>query len=805
MATALEGLRVLDLTEREGHLCGRLLADLGAEVIKVEPPQGDPLRHLGPFKGDVPDRESCLPFINLNTNKLGVAIDATDPSGREAFLRLARTADVVIETSPGGDLNTWGVDYGAIQGENPGLVIASITGFGLSGPYSHFKAPSIVCAAMGGVMYLCGSPERPPLAEPQDVPYDLASAFATYGILLSLRHRDRTGRAQRVEVSCQEVLAGQQHVIVNYSANASYLERQGGRTPLGGGMPYGVYPATDGYCHLVVISSAHWRNFLGWIGNPEVLSDPVWENRHVRAGNQDLIDPITMEYTQQHTKEELFYQGQAHHITVGPINRPDEFTRDPHFLEREMYADARHPAIGEFKVVRPPFRMSETPVGLFRPSPLLGQHNEEVLEGAGPTLVAGATPSDAHSVPRSRGGGLPLEGVRVLDFTQAIAGPFLTRLLAENGAEVIKVESGAHQQRGRARPGLDPRIVLQQKVTFADMSRNKRSISVDMGKEEGRELIRKLIPLCDVVVENFSPRVMDGWGLGYEELCKLRSNVILLRLPGFGLTGPYRDYVGLAAVAMGITGMYYLWSYPDSPEPAGPPVWTPDYLSAAFGSVALMAALRHRDRKGQGQLIELSQVDATAFALGNVYLDYSINGRIPHPAGNRHPYLAPHGAYRCKGEDAWCTIAVRNEDEWQALCGALGSPRWAQEDGFSTMGGRLANQDELDRHIEDWTRDHTPQQVMYLLQKAGVPAGAVLDGERLFQDVHLRERGYITLVDDPDTGPVEYPGIFVRLSETPGRVDRCHLLGEDNQYVFGQLLEMPGEEITRLEREGVVA
>ena len=390
----------------------------------------------------------------------------------------------------------------------------------------------------------------------------------------------------------------------------------------------------------------------------------------------------------------------------------------------------------------------------------------------------------------------------MLDFTQAIAGPFLTRLLAENGAEVIKVESGAHQQRGRARPGLDPRIVLQQKVTFADMSRNKRSISVDMGKEEGRELIRKLIPLCDVVVENFSPRVMDGWGLGYEELCKLRSNVILLRLPGFGLTGPYRDYVGLAAVAMGITGMYYLWSYPDSPEPAGPPVWTPDYLSAAFGSVALMAALRHRDRKGQGQLIELSQVDATAFALGNVYLDYSINGRIPHPAGNRHPYLAPHGAYRCKGEDAWCTIAVRNEDEWQALCGALGSPRWAQEDGFSTMGGRLANQDELDRHIEDWTRDHTPQQVMYLLQKAGVPAGAVLDGERLFQDVHLRERGYITLVDDPDTGPVEYPGIFVRLSETPGRVDRCHLLGEDNQYVFGQLLEMPGEEITRLEREG---
>jgi crotonobetainyl-CoA:carnitine CoA-transferase CaiB-like acyl-CoA transferase len=398
-----------------------------------------------------------------------------------------------------------------------------------------------------------------------------------------------------------------------------------------------------------------------------------------------------------------------------------------------------------------------------------------------------------------------LEGIRVLDFTLAIAGPYLARLLAENGAEVIKVESRARQQRGRISPGLDPRLILQQRVTFDEMNRNKRSIAVDMSTEEGRQVIKKLVPHCDVVLENFSPRVMDNWGLGYQELRTLRRDILMVRLPGFGTTGPYRNNVGLAAVAMGMTGMYHIWSYPDSPEPAGPPVWTPDYLSAAFGGVAVMAALRHRDLTGQGQLIELSQVDATAFAMGSVYLDYAVNGYLPAPMGNRHRYQAPHGAYPCKGDDAWCTIAVRNEDEWQALCEVLGSPAWCREEMFATLEQRLSHQDELDRRIEEWTRDHTPHQVMLILQKAGVPAGAVQHGETLFQDPHMRERGFLTLVDDPDTGSIEYPGTFVRLSETPGRVERCHALGEDNLAVIGALLNMSEEEIKSLEQSGALA
>ncbi len=796
MTGAISGLRILDLTDRRGHMCGRLLADLGADVVKVEAPTGDPARHTPPYAGAVPGLERGLDFVNLNANKKSIVLDLRSAEGKESFLGLVRNADAVLETYPPGAMENMGLGHEVLTQDNPGLVVASITGFGLSGPYSEFKAPPIVCSAMGGVMALCGSLDREPLSEPGDVPYDLAASFAAYGVMLALRQRDRTGRGQRVEVSCQEVLAAQQHIVVNYSSNSAFLERAGSRTPLGGGMPYGIYPASDGYCHLVVIATAHWRSLVEWMGSPEVLTDPLWENRHIRIASQELIESLAIEFTRQIPRDQLFSQGQAHHITVGPINRPDEFTRDAHFLERDMLEDVRHPVVGDHKLVRPPFRLSETPTRMFRPAPQLGSHTQEVKRAWKPR------PSTEKAVDT---GAAPLEGIRVLDFTQAIAGPYLARLLAENGAEVIKVESRAHQQRGRASPNLDPRVVLQQRVTFNEMNRNKRCVTVDMGKEEGRRIVRELVPHCDLVLENFSPRVMDRWGLGYEDLRELRKDVIMVRLPGFGVSGPYRDYVGLAAVAMGITGMYHLWSYPDRDEPAGPPVWTPDYLSAAFGGVAVMAALHHRDRTGRGQLVELSQVDATAFALGTVYLDYLTNGYVPPAMGNGHRFLAPHGAFRCKGEDAWCVIAVRDEEEWQALCRALGSPAWGNEARFSSMEGRLAHRQEMAGHIEEWTGDHTPHQAMRLLQKAGVPAGAVQDGEHLFHDPHLRERGFIVGVEEEDVGVVEYPGAFVRLSETPGRIDRSHGLAEDNAHVFGTLLGMSEDEIRRLEESGILA
>ncbi len=800
MKRALDGIRILDLAGVEGQLCGRLLADLGAEVIKVESPQGDPARRIGPFRRAVPDGETSLRFLHLNTNKKSVTLDLNTKQGREAFRGLARTADAIIGTSVGGAL-----EHEGLMEENPRLVVASITGFGLYGPYSRFKAPGIVVSAMGGVMYLCGSPDRAPLAEPEFQPYQLASAYAAFGLLLALRHRDSTGQGQRVEVSCQEVSASQQHVIVNYSANRAVLVREGNRGPLGGGMPEGVYPSSDGFCHVVIIPRGHWRNLLEWMGRPEALMDPIWENRHVRNANLEFIEPQVLEFMGGLSKDELFRKGQEYRIPIGPINRPDEFTRDPYAIERGLFVEVEGRESGRSRLVCSPFRMSETAGAIFTSAPSLGEHNEEILAD----LSGEETPLLSSAVKEIQTGrpseGLPLQGIRVLDFTFAIAGPVLTQLLGENGAEVIKVESEARQQRGRAREGLDPKVILQQRVTFADVNRNKRSVTVNMGTEEGREVIRRLIPMCDVVVENFSPRVMERWGLGYEELKALRKDVIMARLPAFGLSGFQRDYLGMASVAMSITGAYQLWSYPDDPEPAGPPVWTPDYLSAAMGSVAVMAALRHRDRTGEGQLIELAQTEAMAAILGTDYLDYFVNGAVATPMGNRHEWKAPHGVYRCKGHDTWCVIAVGSEVEWGGLCRVLGYPDWCRDARFAEMGSRHANQDELDRRLEEWTRERTPEAVMYALQDAGVPAGVVQDGERVFNDFHLRSRGFFTGISGPEASPIEYPGPFVRLSETPSRSERCHSFGEDNGYVFGGLLKMPEEEVRRLRAEGALA
>ncbi len=759
----------------------------------MEPPQGDPGRHLGPFKGGTADPEASLPFSYFNANKKSVVIDLATTVGRDKLRDLARYFDVVIETYPPGVLADWGLDYPALKEHNAGLVMASITGFGLSGPHSHFRAPSIVCAAMGGIMYLCGSSDKPPLVEPENQPYHLASAFAALGVLMALRHRDLTGRGQRVEVSCQEVQAAQQHVMVNYSANANVLKRAGSRTPVGGGMPYGVYPTADGFCHLVVISTSHWRNFVKWMGNPDALTDAIWDNRHTRIANADLIEHFTTEFTGGFPKKEFFLQGQSRRVTTAPINGPDEFVRDPHVRQTETFQTLDHPVLGHCKLVRPPFRLSATPASIRRAAPALGQDTAEVLGRVGEAPRVGcAQPPTATT--------LPLAGLRILDLSQAVAGPVLTQLLAAFGAEIIKVESQAHQQRGRAREGMDPRIVLQQRVTFADMNRNKRSITVNLGTEEGRRLLRRLVPRCDVVVENFSPRVMDRWGLGYEDLRKLRNDIIMVRLPGFGLAGPYKDYVGLAAVAMAVTGMYHLWSYPDASEPAGPPVWAPDYLSAAFGGVALLSALRHRDATGEGQLVELSQMDATAFVMGATYLDYFINDHVQEPMGNGHSRHAPHGVYRCLGEDQWCVIAVQNQEEWDSLCRVMGSPSWAEDPAFATPQDRLRHGDRLDRCIENWTVRHSAHNVMDTLQEGGVPAAVVQDGASLFSDSHLRDRAFLTTVDHPLTGPIEYPNVPLRLWETPGRLDQWHTMGQDNAYVLETLLNLTPEEISALQR-----
>ncbi|MBI2888120.1 MAG: CoA transferase, partial [Chloroflexi bacterium] len=434
-----------------------------------------------------------------------------------------------------------------------------------------------------------------------------------------------------------------------------------------------------------------------------------------------------------------------------------------------------------------------------RSSPLLGQHNTEIL------VRERTEPSRSTQVSDPSRPLVPFDKIRVIDFTQAVAGPYCTKLLASYGAEVIKLESMSHQQRGRTNARLDEQITLRQRVTFSDINGGKLGAALNLRTEKGRELAKRLIATANVVVENFSPRVMRSWGLDYPELRKIKPDIIMASLPGFGLTGPSAEYLSVASTVMAVTGMMQLWTYPEEQVPFDIPTFQPDYAGGTHAAVAILAALHQWARTGNGQHIEVAQVETAACLLGPTFLEYSVNHRVPQPKGNQNAYAAPYGCYPCKGEDQWCVLAVQTEKEWERFCYVLGDPGWAEDAKFSTVAARLENRTALDAHVAAWTRTQTPFQVMRALQRVGVAAGAVQNSEDLFRDPQLRERGFLRDLHDPAAPGAVLPGPVLRFGGLPGKITRGPEFAEHNAYVYGKILGLPQQEVAALIEEGVIA
>jgi benzylsuccinate CoA-transferase BbsF subunit len=402
---------------------------------------------------------------------------------------------------------------------------------------------------------------------------------------------------------------------------------------------------------------------------------------------------------------------------------------------------------------------------------------------------------------------LPLQGVRVIDFSTAWAGPLLSRLLADYGAEVIKVESSSWLDSTRLWGPFPEgkKGNIEASVIFACLNRNKKSITVNMSKRGAPEVIAKLINISDVVVDNFALGVMEKWGLGYSQLKKMKENIIVMNMQGLGRTGPFREYATYGPSLMCISGMTYLWRFPECHEPivTGP---LPDFVAAAHALVAVTAAVYHRAKTGRGQQIELAQVEALASLMGPLYMDWFVNDRDPMPQGNKNLFWAPYGCYRCKGDERWCVITITSEDEWRRFCQVIGEPPWVRDPKFASMGDRVNNSCELDKNVEAWTKHHTPHQIMRILQRGGVPAGVVQNAEDVYHDPHLRERGFILEMNQPEIGFLAYPGFIMKLSDAPAPLRRpAPHLGQDNNYVFGRLLGLSRKEIGRLKREGIIS
>lgn len=397
-----------------------------------------------------------------------------------------------------------------------------------------------------------------------------------------------------------------------------------------------------------------------------------------------------------------------------------------------------------------------------------------------------------------------LDNVRVCDFTNRWAGPWCATQLADLGAEVIKVESrewiDAHRN---SPPFADGQFGWNRAGVFNSHNRNKKSCTLNLTKPAARELAKELIKLTDVVVENMRPGTMERLGLGYEHLQRLRPDVIMVSLSGFGATGLAASFGGQGDIAQGFAGLSLITGYDDGfPQWIGLP-W-PDPLLGMIGAYAVLAALSYRARTGRGQHIDCSMVEAVATLLPEGIMECSLNSRQYPCLANRDQAAAPHGCYPCRGDDQWVTIAVFTDHEWEGFCQALGVPEWAKDERFSDALSRWRNQAELDQRVAEWTKQHTPYEVMRLLQGVGVAAGPTLSSQELLEDQHLRERGFFVELNHPEAGKRTEPGLHWKMSRTPGEIRRAPLLGEHNDYVFGELLGLSSDRMAQLTEQKVI-
>jgi len=401
---------------------------------------------------------------------------------------------------------------------------------------------------------------------------------------------------------------------------------------------------------------------------------------------------------------------------------------------------------------------------------------------------------------------LPLEGVRVADLTMVWAGPYGTRILADMGAEVIKIESVENYDLIRTFVFLPSTTEnpWNKSAYFNHYNRGKLGVSLNLAKPRGKEVFKKLIKISDVVIENYRADVMERLGFTYEALKEIKPDIIMLSMPGRGSTGPERLNYAYGPLLEANAGLVSITGYPDGRiERTGISYGDPIAGATAAGAVAL--ALHYRRLTGKGQFIDLSQMECLTRMIGEAVLDWSMNQRIGGLTGNRHPYMAPHGCYRCKGEDKWVTIAVQNDEEWESFCQALGNPQWTSDYRFADSLSRWQNQDELDQHIGEWTILRTPHEVMYILQNAGIAAGVVMDHIDLLEDAHLNERGFWGMHTHPQAGTWKIEGPTWRLSEAPDfHWKPAPCFGQHNDYLFRDLLGLSDEEIRQLEEEQII-
>ncbi len=787
-APPLAHLRVVDLTDLRGALAGRLLADLGADVVKVEPPGADPGRWRPPFAGGVAAADRSLTFLYRNANKRGAVIDLHASAGRRRFDELCERADILVENLGPRGQRQLALSPSDVRARHPHLVHVTLSDFGLSGPRADWRLEPLPAFAASGALYASGFLDRPPCWLPGYVAHDCASVFGVVGALVAVLERVRSGEGQTVEVSVQEAALNGLYPwsipLADYARLYPILPTSPPRNADGS---YIVLGAADGHVRALPGTLRQWRNFLTLLGNPEALSGSEWEQPIMRMANPDAIRAVAGDSLREHTRAQVLASALRLRVPLSPINTPDEFVAEEQTRGRAYFRHTGFPHVGDGPFAPAPLNFSATPLVLRRPAPPPGADDP-----------SGFTPRAAEPV---SGGAAqpPLAGMLAINFGVGAVGPEVAWLLAELGAEVIKIESRANLDFLRA-VTIEP-DTPNRAFTFNDESRGQKSVCLDLRTPRGRELALRLCAKADIVVENNRGGVVHEWGLDYEDVRRVRPDVIYLVSQGFGRGGPLGEAPSFGPLNASFAGVNWLWNHADSPYPAGSSLNHPDHIASKLGTAAVLAALEHRRRTGEGQRIEMAQTEAAAYLHGEVYLQGPCAGQAPARRGNAVDYAVPHGVYPCAGEDRWCAIAVVGDDEWQRFVGCVG---WPAESRLETLAARLEARAEIDARVAEWTQPRTPEEVATLLQAAGVSAMPVHSPDDSRADAHLVAREAIVTVVHPEIGPERHISNPLRMSRTQlVTAGPAPLLGADTPDVLTRILGLQREVVEQLVADGV--
>lgn len=781
----LDGLRVVDLADEKGELAGRLLADLGADVVRVEPPSGARSRSIPPFH----DGES-LYFAWRNANKRGVTLDLEQPAGLERLRGLLAQADVFIESERPGRLAEWGLDPAALPGHYPHLISLSISDFGQTGPYRDWVATDATMNSIGGMQFKAGIPDKPPLLFPGAIAYDVAGVAGAFATLCAVLQRERTGHGQYIDLSVLEALAQ----TTDWSLpNGSMTRAKGNVAPelrMGSGPMYTIYQCKGGYVRLVILSPRQWRAMREWLGDPEYLRDPAYDSFLGRMGIADALMVTIGDHFATMTHEEVSFEAQKRGIVCTPVLTPEEVLANEHFASRGTFVrDAEYAPGKTGPVASGIWELDGERQGFRHRAPTLGEHD------------ADAPWSDERPRPRAPmpARSRPLAGLRVLDFGHGGVGVETGRLFAEYGAEVIKIES-------RTYPDF-MRVVMstEMSASFASSSRSKKGFGVNLKHERGVELVHELVKSADVVIENNSTGTMDDMGLGYEKLRSLNPRIVMTSSQLLGSKGAWADWIGYGPSTQPIGGLVHLWNYDDQDFPAGAGAIFPDHLAGRMACIVALAALVRRQRTGEGGHGETAQAETVVGMLADRMLKAGVEPGSVVAMGNRNERGAPWGTFPCAGEQRWVTITCRDDADWSKLKMAMGDPEWAQDSAYDSAEGRFASQDELEARIGEWTSTQTPMAVTATCQMMGVPAAPMFNSIDQCADPHYQARGYLRWTDQQELGWLCMEGPSFRATGMEDvDIHQAPLLGEHTREIACELLGLGDRELDELIAAGTL-